>query len=346
VIEEEEMSSSVINPDDRKMILSCDGGGIRGLIAARALERLEAIEGKPCREIFSFMAGTSTGSILVACLAMGIPAREIAELYLTRGEEIFKKRFFTGWLYWRYHKSPVRNIFREKFGDTKLKDLLPLRIMITSKDTVRGETIFFENSFTFGDMLLREAVESSMSAPTYFEPMGRYVDGGVGSFNNPCYQAAVEAFHYHKKEFQPEHSRMLSFGTGAEVVNLQDGEARKKKIFFWLGYVIGEGMDDANNQQVEIVRREYAAPRGLDFRRYQVQLREEVMKQLGVECDAATLSKLELDAIKHAKLIDEIARKFAASIDFSSPQGLNLSRKIPLQEDLKLQRSRKVDEGR
>ena len=60
---------SIVNPDNKKMLLSCDGGGIRGLIAVRCLEKLEKIEGKPCREIFHFMAGTSTGAIIVAKIA-------------------------------------------------------------------------------------------------------------------------------------------------------------------------------------------------------------------------------------------------------------------------------------
>lgn len=55
----------------KKTILSLDGGGIRGIVTATLLERLEqklkAKEpDKSLRDYFDIIAGTSTGSI-IAC---------------------------------------------------------------------------------------------------------------------------------------------------------------------------------------------------------------------------------------------------------------------------------------
>lgn len=55
-------------------ILSIDGGGIRGIIPAKWLEKLEESFGRPLHECFDLVAGTSTGSLVAAGIAAGIPA--------------------------------------------------------------------------------------------------------------------------------------------------------------------------------------------------------------------------------------------------------------------------------
>jgi hypothetical protein len=318
---------SIVNPDNKKMILSCDGGGIRGLIAIRCLEKLEEIEGKPCNQIFHLMAGSSTGAIIVACLAVGIPAKDLADLYISRGKEMFQKtpNLWTRLIMWTYDKKGVKKIFKEKFGDKKLKQL-PVEILITAKDTERSETIFFEKKM-FGGMLLREAVEASMSAPSFFKPKGKFLDGGVGSFNNPCYQAAVEAIHYLK--YPKGQIRLLSFGTGTEMNNMKEGEAEKKWKPGWLGYVIGEGMEDANEQQVKLVRREYVGRGEIEFRRYQIFFTQDAFSQIGISIDDIGKKKgiSKMDGVKRVKTLDLIATKFADSITFGEDEGFEVGEK-------------------
>jgi predicted acylesterase/phospholipase RssA len=72
----------------RRYLLSIDGGGIRGIIPAVALAKLETTTGRPTRETFSFVAGTSTGAIIAAAIAAGIPATRIVELYVDRAREV------------------------------------------------------------------------------------------------------------------------------------------------------------------------------------------------------------------------------------------------------------------
>ena len=73
----------------RQYLLSIDGGGIRGIIPAVALVKLEGNTGRLTRDTFSFVAGTSTGAIIAAAVAAGIPASTILDLYLNRASEIF-----------------------------------------------------------------------------------------------------------------------------------------------------------------------------------------------------------------------------------------------------------------
>jgi patatin-like phospholipase/acyl hydrolase len=57
-----------------KTVLSIDGGGVRGIIPLACLVRLERLHGAPCREQFDLIAGTSTGAVIAAGLALGVSA--------------------------------------------------------------------------------------------------------------------------------------------------------------------------------------------------------------------------------------------------------------------------------
>lgn len=62
--------------DEIIRILSMDGGGIRGIIPARLLQRIEESIGEPASTLFHLIAGTFTGGILGCGLAKGKSARE------------------------------------------------------------------------------------------------------------------------------------------------------------------------------------------------------------------------------------------------------------------------------
>lgn len=58
-------------------VLTCDGGGIRGVITARLLQALDP----SVLDSIDLFAGTSTGSIIALGLASGVPIDTIVELY-------------------------------------------------------------------------------------------------------------------------------------------------------------------------------------------------------------------------------------------------------------------------
>ena len=80
-----------INPDHR-LILSLDGGGIRGILTLQMLKKIEEIAGIPCFELFDMVAGTSTGGIIAGLIASGKNAIEIESLYVKLVRKVFKKR--------------------------------------------------------------------------------------------------------------------------------------------------------------------------------------------------------------------------------------------------------------
>ncbi|NEP37798.1 MAG: patatin, partial [Okeania sp. SIO2H7] len=70
-------------------ILCLDGGGIRGVMPARILEKVEQQLGSPLKDHFDLIAGTSTGSILAVGIAVGKSPKELLDLYLKKGLQIF-----------------------------------------------------------------------------------------------------------------------------------------------------------------------------------------------------------------------------------------------------------------
>lgn len=52
-------------------LLCLDGGGIRGLVLIQLLLAIEKAAGRPIREIFDWIAGTSTGGILALAIVHG-----------------------------------------------------------------------------------------------------------------------------------------------------------------------------------------------------------------------------------------------------------------------------------
>lgn len=84
-----------------KRLLSIDGGGIRGIVAAQILKRVETIicnknsRWQCLADYFDFIGGTSTGSIIAAGLAKGMKVDEILNLYKNNGSAIFHKNELT-----------------------------------------------------------------------------------------------------------------------------------------------------------------------------------------------------------------------------------------------------------
>jgi patatin-like phospholipase/acyl hydrolase len=53
------------------------------------LAKLESTTGQLTRDIFSFVGGTSTGAVIAAAIAAGIPAPRIVELFANRTGAVF-----------------------------------------------------------------------------------------------------------------------------------------------------------------------------------------------------------------------------------------------------------------
>src|SRR4029450_9596305 len=78
------------DPMAKYRILTLDGDGIRGVITAVLLERLNAEAGlMGWLQQLDLIAGTSTGGLLAPALAHDLDVKEIRELYEQRAQKIF-----------------------------------------------------------------------------------------------------------------------------------------------------------------------------------------------------------------------------------------------------------------
>ncbi|XP_056125642.1 85/88 kDa calcium-independent phospholipase A2 isoform X1 [Rhinichthys klamathensis goyatoka] len=227
-----------LKPGSKKMdrLLCLDGGGIKGLVLIQMLISLEKEAGRPIRELFDWVSGTSTGGILALAIVHGKSMEYLRCLYFRMKEQVFKGSR-------PYESGPLEEFLKNEFGEnTKMTDVTHPRVMVTSvlADRHPGELHLFRNydppvlqrdppytsTATFQpltvpqEQLVWRAARSSGAAPTYFRPMGRFLDGGLLA-NNPTLDAMTEIHQYSKalkaQGREPDVSRLgvvLSLGTG------------------------------------------------------------------------------------------------------------------------------------
>lgn len=210
----------------QKKLLAIDGGGIRGVLALEILQKIEHMlrpkrNGDQFRlsDYFDYIAGTSTGGIIAAGLAMGKSVAEILEFYQTSGAQMFVKAHLLERLRFRFTSEPLaqklKHVFGSKtsFGSNEVKTLLLLVLRNATTDSPwplsnnpygkyndRGRT---DCNL---DLPLWQLVRASTAAPTYFPPEvialpgpeGKskqfvFVDGGVTMYNNPAFQMFLMA---------------------------------------------------------------------------------------------------------------------------------------------------------
>jgi hypothetical protein len=261
--------------------LAIDGGGIRGTLVAKALAVVEEAENLSFAQVARLTAGTSTGSIISSGLSVGLSAARIHELYTELAPRIFPRTWRS--LFWllttyRYSNQPLIDALRGMLGDTKMGDLWsgsPRKdLVIVLRDLVENRNLFVKPwKEKYQDWPIWEAVVASSTVPTYFPVLkGRYIDGGVGSYSNPCYIASFEMA-FCLENWQPEETTLISLGTGSSKTGLKEGEASHFHPWDWIGPMLDAFTVDAARQQVDLVHRFF---KNLDFRRFQIELTDPI----------------------------------------------------------------------
>ena len=269
-----------MKPFRKNVAIAVDGGGIRGIIATRALAMLEDFLGKPVHDIFRLAAGTSTGSIISAGLAAGLSAKEMTQLYIDLGRNIFQRT----WRYWfwplthyRYADDSLASGLGEYIGDLVMGDFWssdpPTDVVITTFDLKNNRTRFvkpWKEEYQYWPVV--QAVMASSAVPTYFPVVaGQYVDGGVGSYANPCYLAAYELLFC--LDWDLADTTLISLGTGRGPYKFVRGQADGYYAWQWIGPVLDAFLQSADDQQVHLVNTFF---KDLDFRRFQVDLNQPI----------------------------------------------------------------------
>ena len=177
-----------------KRILALDGGGIRGLLTAGLLQRLEELlraraGGEPAfrlSDYFDLIGGTSTGSIIAAGLSLGMSAAEVRDAYFELGNATFKRSLLRiGAIRQKYDSENVATALKGLFKDRTLASGdFKTGLMVMSKRLDTGSPWPLSNNpgaryFNLrdgsttvpnGEYPLWKVVRASTAAPYYFGP--------------------------------------------------------------------------------------------------------------------------------------------------------------------------------
>ena len=270
-----------------KKILALDGGGIRGMITVEVLAAIEDLlrrklgRGDDFRlaDYFDFVAGTSTGAIIAACISVGMSVSEIRTFYLDNGKEMFEK-------------ASLIKRFRHKYGDEKLTEKLQgvfrkdttlgsdnlrtVLMMVMRNATTDSPWPISNNPFAKYNQRLRDdgslrdncnldvplwqLIRASTAAPVYFPPevvkVGSqefvFVDGGITMYNNPAFQAFLMAtIAPYKMEWPVGEDRLLvvSIGTGTSPQANADLEPGEMNVMYNATSIPSALMSAALNEQ-------------------------------------------------------------------------------------------------
>jgi len=204
-----------------RKLLACDGGGIRGVLSLMVLARIEKLlieeSGRAdyrLADYFDYVAGTSTGGIIAAGIAMGMSVQEILDFYVNHGAQMFDKASIFRRLQTKFESEPLALELQEVFGKATTlgaPELESLLLLVMRNATTDSPWPISNNPFAKYNAAAHPAcnlkiplwqlVRASTAAPTYFPPEvidcgGKpfiFVDGGVTMYNNPTFQMFLMA---------------------------------------------------------------------------------------------------------------------------------------------------------
>lgn len=296
-----------------KKILSIDGGGIRGIIPAYICMKIEEDFGKPIYQIFDFISGTSTGAILGAALACGVPAKDAYNLYIENAECAFKSRhaWYKPWAYLttpKYDRNILINITKGVYGHDRMITDTKIHFMCTAYNAMKQTNEFFTSwGDKYQDLLIVDAVGRSWSAPFYFgkwvEPSDRtvYSDGGVGIYNNITLKSLLIT---PELNWGNDEKYMLNLGCGNHFDTFSYNRVVKWMNFKEAWFTI-LGAKGARDNQIENLQEEFLSSRmvpNLKFDTYDPLLSSKIYK---------------LDGVKYIPEYIKVAEKLYTEIDIS-----------------------------
>lgn len=218
-------------PVDRDFrILSIDGGGIRGILPLAALARLEEdwLQGQSIAEYFDLVTGTSTGGIIALGLARGLTARQILNIYIERGVEVFPRlgwlnRKWTGatqYLLNRCNSNALYSLIDEVVGQTQMWES-KVRLCVPAAETRHFEPFIFKTPHhpdyrKDWSASMAHVAKTTSAAPAHFRPVVgddgfEFIDGGIWA-NNPIMVGVADALSCFA--IRPDQLRILSLGCG------------------------------------------------------------------------------------------------------------------------------------
>jgi patatin-like phospholipase/acyl hydrolase len=209
-------------PCKYRVVVSIDGGGIRGVVPLKMLSHLQdsisaidpEVDPSSWVDVFS---GSSTGSIISGALmlrdkngrALHNPSTML-DLYIQRGPQIFSRNIGVNPQHSTYPFSFILDHF---FGNVTL-DMLSKHFLFVSYDlNSDSQFLFTDTSDRFRDISLAKMMNACSAFPGVYPPVqlgDLLLADGMVAAKNP----ALMAYEYAKIFYPGDPIVLLSFGTG------------------------------------------------------------------------------------------------------------------------------------
>ena len=253
-----------------KYILSIDGGGVRGIVAATILQEIEKRINKPLYKVFDLVSGSSVGSLIGGALCLrkadGTPkysTSDLLDLMLKHSGKIFSnsgiaKNIFALIVGPKYSDKNLNSVLKEIFGDVVMKDLIT-NFIVPSYDLYASQTVMFRNWIDkYRDIKVSDITRCAVAAPTYFTPKKIIVDNKKKLLidssivcNNPIIAAYAAAQVLYPNE------KLCCLSVGCGTVN-KDFSDLQNSLLYWadriMFVIIDAGLDAIDYQMSRIIK--------------------------------------------------------------------------------------------
>ncbi|MFV9877980.1 MAG: patatin-like phospholipase family protein [Anaplasma ovis] len=259
---------AIIGVGMARYVLSVDGGGIRGIIAAKVLCEVEKRLGKPAGEIFDLFVGSSVGAIIAVALALKdgqgrveYTASDLLGFFLKFGPQIFAfslvRQVLSVVAGTRFSPTHLENTLSSFFSNLKMCNVAA-NVMVPSYDLHTGHTFMMRNwEPKFQDLKLVDVLLAASAAPTIFPPRNvviqntkcSMIDSGLIA-NNPsiCGYAASSVL------YPGEEVYFLSVGSGERSKPVS---CIRDSLTFWAlnaaNVFLDAGMDAVDYQMTRMI---------------------------------------------------------------------------------------------
>lgn len=235
-------------------------------------------------DYFDYIAGSSSGAILATCLAWGMSAAEVRDLYITRAPEMFRRAPVHRLLWNKFDAEAIARVFRTVFsedGEGKIPALLGTKklrtlLMVVMRNHSTGSPWPVSNNpaAKFNDpaseecnlnLPLWQLVRASTAAPVYFPAetiqlaaqKHVFVDGGITPYNNPAFLLFLMATLPEYNLTWPtgvDQMLLVSIGTGRIRTGIGDPRAGQLNMFFH-AYTVPAALVESINREQDMICR-------------------------------------------------------------------------------------------
>lgn len=228
-----------------KLILSLDGGGVRGIFEVRILQYIEQKMNKKIFDIFDMVVGVSIGSIIGALIVCEL--FDDVESFESMSNQLFTDKHILGpYIKTMYTGRKKTELLSRIFSNIRMCDISKQFVVLTS--SISGVPTIFKTSDTnHSNLLVKDVLDASSAVPILFPPKKIqnkfYMDGGIVS-NDPVLCGIMEA----RQIWKDEKFKIFSIGVSNHTTQLNDDcELSNFGLVQWLNNGLLEIMANSNS---------------------------------------------------------------------------------------------------